>query len=100
MKLPGSPLHLAVLIAPLLLGLSSPSATAADGPGFPNIDRPAAESGTVLSMNDPGKAISSVVMHRGYLFVPLGADHGGGQGDGAFAFYDISDPSAPVSILD
>jgi hypothetical protein len=28
----------------------------------------------ILSIVNPGKAISSAVMHRGYLFVPLGAD--------------------------
>lgn len=71
-----------------------------EGPGFPNLDYLPSEEGSVLSLNDPGKAISSVAMHRGYLFVPLGADHGGGQGNGAFAFYDISNPAQPVVFFD
>lgn len=57
----------------------------------------------MLSQYDPGKAVSAVIMHNNYLFVPMGADHGGGQGAGAFAFYNISDPSniSPVfSSLD
>lgn len=74
--------------------------TAAEGPGFPNVSYDPADVGTVLSMNDPGKALSSMTMHRGYLFVPLGADHGGGAGTGAFAFYDVSDPTNVVTVLD
>ncbi|RYD46043.1 MAG: hypothetical protein EOP85_08210, partial [Verrucomicrobiaceae bacterium] len=44
--------------------------------------------------------MSSMAMHRGYLFVPLSADHGGGQGAGAFAFYDVSNPANPVNVFD
>lgn len=73
---------------------------AADGPGIPNVTYPEAMVGTNLSRIDPGKAVSSVAMHRGYMFVPLGADHGGGQGAGAFAFYDVSNPAAPVNVFD
>ncbi len=71
-----------------------------EGPGFPNIDYPASQEGSVLSLNNPGKAISATLMHRGYLFVPLGADNGGGRGAGDFAFYDISDPTAVENIFD
>ncbi len=72
---------------------------AADGPGFPNIDRPG-QVNSVLSSVNTGKAVSAVMMHRGYLFVPMGADHGGGKGAGAFSFYDLSDPANPLAIFD
>lgn len=73
---------------------------AQDGPGFPNLDYDASQSGSVLSLNDPGKAISAICMHRGYLFVPMGADGGGGRGAGAFALYDISDPTNISTAFD
>lgn len=76
------------------------AALSADGPGLPNVAYTAAQTGTILSRIDPGKAVSSMALHRGYLFVPLAADHGGGQGAGAFAFYDVSDPSNPVNVFD
>ncbi|RYD66492.1 MAG: PKD domain-containing protein, partial [Verrucomicrobiaceae bacterium] len=82
------------------IALSLPPLTAADGPGIPNITYPEQMVGANLSRIDPGKAVSSLAMHRGYMFVPLGADHGGGQGAGAFAFYDVSNPSVPVSVFD
>lgn len=72
----------------------------ADGPGISNIDYPPERVGEILSIINPQKAVSGTALHRGYLFVPLGADHGGGLGDGAFAFYDVSNPSNPVSVLD
>lgn len=84
----------------LLAAMLVCAARAAEGPGFPNVTRPSNQSGLVLSLNDPGKAISAVAMHRGYLFVPLGADHGGGRGNGAFAFYDISSPINPTIVFD
>ena len=34
------------------------------------------------------------------LFVPLGYDHGGGQGAGAFALYNIDDPKHPQLLFD
>ncbi len=73
---------------------------AAEGPGVPNVTYPVDEVGSTLSIINAGKAVSSVTMHRGYLFAPLGADNGGGRGEGAFAFYDISDPTKPVSVYD
>ncbi len=73
---------------------------AADGPGFPNVDYPQAWQGRMLLTNNTGKAISGVAMHRGYLMVPLGADHGGGQGAGAMAFYNVSNLANPVAVFD
>lgn len=75
-------------------------AIAADGPGISNEDYTVADTGRILSIIDPGKAISSTALHRGYLFVPLSMDHGGGQGVGAFAFYDVSNPAQPVKVMD
>ncbi len=72
----------------------------ADGPGVPNVAYDESRVGEILSIIDPGKAVSAATLHRGYLFVPLSADHGGGQGAGAFAFYDVSDPQNPVSVFD
>jgi hypothetical protein len=40
-----------------------------------------------------------VTMHDGYLFLPFSADGGGGGGTGGFTFYDISNPTAPVSVF-
>ena len=72
------------------------------GPGLTKKTYTEAEVGKMLSQNNtPGsKAVSAVVMHNGYLFVPTGADHGGGRGDGAFAFYDVSDQENPVLFFD
>ena len=85
-------------LAALSLALSS--AFAAEGPGVPNIAYAPSRTGEILSRVDPLRALSATVLHRGYLFTPLGADHGGGQGAGAFAFYDLSNPSAPRNIFD
>lgn len=84
----------------LTIGCLALRGFAADGPGVPNVEYTPEQVGAVLSMTDPQKAISATALHRGYLFVPLGADHGGGVGAGAFAFYDVSDPTAPVNIFD
>jgi hypothetical protein len=89
---------LCILLALLCLGITI--LPAAEGPGIPNIAYSPARSGEILSIVNTQKAISGTAMHRGYLFVPLGADHGGGVGSGAFAFYDVSNPSAPVNIFD
>ena len=79
--------------------------SAAEGPGFPNVDRPGQLNTVLSSVNTTNgasgsKAISAVMMHRGYLFAPLSADHGGGQGDGALSVYDISNPSSPLRVFD
>ena len=47
----------------------------AAGPGIDNRSYPANQVSSIL---DTGTAISGVSMHRGYLIVPMGADHGGG----------------------
>lgn len=86
------------LFLPLLLAVVT--ARAADGPGFPNVDYPPAMQGQVLLTNNTGKAISGVAMHRGYLMIPMGADHGGGQGAGAIAFYNISNVASPTTVFD
>ena len=70
------------------------------GPGLTKINYNASNVGDILSQNDTGKALSAVVMHNGYLFAPMGADHGGGRGDGSFAFYDISDQTNPINVFD
>ncbi|MGL5018642.1 MAG: hypothetical protein ACRDBP_10930, partial [Luteolibacter sp.] len=84
----------------LLLATVALPLAAAEGPGIPNVAYTQQQVGMSLSRIDPGKAVSAVVMHRGYMFVPLGADHGGGQGTGAFAFYDVSSPANPVNVFD
>ncbi|MHC5067210.1 MAG: Ig-like domain-containing protein [Planctomycetota bacterium] len=53
-----------------------------------------------ISWLDTKAALSAVTLHRGLLFAPLGYDHGGGQGRGAFALYDINDPTAPRVVFD
>jgi hypothetical protein len=88
------------IVSCILLIASCLSLFAADGPGFPNVNYPPALQGTVLLTNNTGKAISGVAMHRGYLMVPLGADHGGGQGASAIAFYNIGNVSSPVAVFD
>ncbi len=89
------------MVAPALLAASSGNvASADDGPGFPNVDYPPAWQGRMLLTNNTGKAISGVAMHRGYLMVPMGADHGGGQGQGAIAFFNISNVASPMKVFD
>lgn len=90
--------RIAACLVSLSLGLFS--ASAAEGPGIPNIAYAPSRIGEVLARVDPLKAISATLLHRGYLFVPLGADHGGGQGAGAFALYDVSNPSNPINVFD
>lgn len=70
------------------------------GPGLTKRTYDTSEVGAVLSQFNTGKAISAVTMHNGYLFVPLSADHGGGNGRGAFAFYDVSDETNPQPVFD
>lgn len=73
---------------------------AAQGPGVPNVAYPPARVGEILSSINPEKAVSATELHRGYLFMPLSHDGGGGTGKGAFAFYDVSDPASPSSVFD
>jgi DNA-binding beta-propeller fold protein YncE len=40
-----------------------------------------------------------VAMVNGYLLVIFASDSGGGNGSGGFAFFDISDPRAPVNVF-
>ncbi len=74
---------------------------AISGPGLTAENFSSTAVGTILSENDTnGKAVSAVAMHNGYLFVPMGADHGGGKGDGAFAFYDVSNQRSIKKLFD
>lgn len=72
----------------------------ADGPGVESRSYPAGQVGTILSHVDTGAAISGVSMHRGYLIVPMGADHGGGRGAGCLTVFDVSNLTTPREIFD
>ncbi len=85
---------------PQIPRLDNTPQNAVAGPGLSQESFPASEVGKILSQNNTGKAVSAVTMHNGYLFVPMGADHGGGNGNGAFAFYDVSDPRRPEVVFD
>jgi hypothetical protein len=69
------------------------------GPGLPNESYEENQLGSVISQNSTNKAVSSVVMHNGYMFVPLGTDNGGGAGAGAFHIYNVSDLENPELIF-
>ena len=58
------------------------------------------DMGVPLSWINTEAALSGVALHRGLVFAPLGYDHGGGMGLGAFALYNIDDPANPVSVFD
>jgi hypothetical protein len=98
--LPGFCRPVGILAVFLAVVANNPVSNAADGPGFPNVDYPQAWQGRMLLTNNTGKAISGVAMHRGYLMVPMGADHGGGMGAGAIAFYNISNIANPQPVFD
>jgi YVTN family beta-propeller protein len=76
------------------------AAEGAEGPGVEKRDFTPNQVGSILSWVDTGAAISAVSMHRGYLIVPMGADHGGGLGDGCLTVFDVSNLSNPVEIFD
>jgi DNA-binding beta-propeller fold protein YncE len=73
---------------------------AEDGPGLDSRSYSAGEVGTILSFVDTGAAVSGVSMHRGYLIVPMGADHGGGQGAGCVSVFNVSNLGNPVEVFD
>jgi len=56
--------------------------------------------GEILSYIDTKAALSATGYHKGLLIAPLGFDHGGGRGKGAFAAYNIDDPRNPVTVFD
>jgi DNA-binding beta-propeller fold protein YncE len=71
------------------------------GPGLPNLSYSSAEVFKPLSVIKNAVAGSArgegtVQMVEGYLFVPFGKDSG--AAGGGFAFYDISNPRAPVKV--
>lgn len=72
----------------------------AEGPGLDSRSYAANQVGTVLSFVDTGAAISAVAMHRGYLIVPVSADHGGGLGAGCMTAFDVHDLTAPAEVFD
>lgn len=82
-----------------LWGLSAPAQ--ADGPGLPNLSYGSNEVFrpiTILNSDVSGSARGhgTVQMVNGYLFVPFGRDSG--ASGGGFAFYDMSNPRAPVRV--
>lgn len=89
------------LAAPLVAAslLATPRAFA-DGPGLPNLTYDPAEVFTVIGHvgveNGAPRAHGTASMTRGYLTVIFSQDSG--KGDGGFAFYDISNPKAPVLV--
>jgi YVTN family beta-propeller protein len=73
----------------------------AAGPGLPNLAYGSAEVMQPLSIIRSAVAGSArgegtVQMVEGYLFVPFGRDSG--LSGGGFAFYDLSNPRAPVKV--
>lgn len=84
----------------LLTVLLAASAAHADGPGLPNLAYDPAQVFTVVGHlgieNGAPRAHGTASMHRGYLTVIFSRDSG--EGDGGFAFFDVSNPSAPVLV--
>ncbi|MCW1921779.1 discoidin domain-containing protein [Luteolibacter arcticus] len=83
-----------------MLAICGTASMGADGPGLDSRSYAPNQVGTILSFADTGAAISGVSMHRGYLIVPMGADHGGGLGAGCLTVFDVSDLSAPAEVFD
>jgi YVTN family beta-propeller protein len=89
----------ALLAAVCALGATTPARAA--GPGLPNLSYASSEVFQPLSIVRNAVAGSArgegtVQMVDGYLFVPFGKDSG--AAGGGFAFYDISNPRAPVKV--
>ena len=79
--------------------LAAPAALA-DGPGLPNASYDPAEVLTVIghlgAENGSPRGHGTLSFHRGYLTVVFSKDSG--EGDGGFAFYDVSDPHQPQLV--
>lgn len=79
--------------------LAAPAARA-DGPGLPNLTYDPAEVLTVIghlgAENGSPRGHGTLSFHRGYLTVIFSRDSG--EGDGGFAFYDVSDPHQPQLV--
>ncbi len=84
----------------ILSALCGATSMGAEGPGLDSRNYAANQTGTVLSFVDTGAAISAISMHRGYLIVPMSADHGGGLGAGCMTVFDVHDLTAPVKVFD
>ena len=83
----------------LAMFLAAPAARA-DGPGLPNASYDPAEVLTVVghlgAENGSPRGHGTLSFHRGYLTVVFSKDSG--EGDGGFAFYDVSDPHQPQLV--
>jgi YVTN family beta-propeller protein len=95
------PMHLLPVALCSLALLLAPLRSDAAGPGLPNLTYSSAEVFKPLSIIKNAVAGSArgegtVQMLEGYLFVPFGKDSG--LAGGGFAFYDISNPRAPVKV--
>src|SRR5215207_5612316 len=85
----------------LAFAMAWTTSTWAAGPGLPNLSYASSEVFKPLSVIKSAVAGSArgegtVQMVEGYLFVPFGRDSG--VSGGGFAFYDISNPRAPVKV--
>ncbi|MEO8805497.1 MAG: Ig-like domain-containing protein [Burkholderiaceae bacterium] len=100
MQNPGTFMRLSLATLTLFASLACTGVRAA-GPGLPNLSYSSAELFKPLSIMRNNVAGSergegTVQMVEGYLFVPFGRDSG--ASGGGFAFYDISNPRAPVKV--
>jgi DNA-binding beta-propeller fold protein YncE len=87
-------------LACVLVAVMLPPARAA-GPGLPNLSYSSTEVFRPLSVirnavGGSARGEGTVQMVEGYLFVPFGRDSG--RAGGGFAFYDLSNPRAPVKV--
>ena len=73
------------------------------GPGLGNLTYNSNELYNEISQftttNGAPRGHGYVVMHGGYMAVIFSSDAGGGNGNGGFAFYDVSDPRNPVNVF-
>ncbi len=100
----GAPMRRAALslsLAGALGGALVSSGLHAAGPGLANQSYPAAEVFQIIGRIDGAlgapRAHGTLVMHNGYLAVIFSKDSG--EGDGGFAFYDVSDPRNPKLVF-
>lgn len=94
------------LASPALRAASDPTdehSVPESGPGIPNLEFTGRQPFDLLSVinEDTGtpRGHGFVTVHQGLLLVIFSDDGGGGNGSGGFAFLDISDPTAPVTVF-
>lgn len=84
-----------------LFALLAAAPARADGPGLPNLEYDPAEVLTVIGHlgkeNGAPRGHGTLSLHKGYLTVIFSRDSG--EGDGGFAFYDVSDPKSPQLVF-